>query len=183
MLRNPALNLVLPISVWLAGIALPVKGAEQITGAFGVALSQTFNADTVIGRKTLHDGRQAFRIEPTKAMAFFSRYSVLVTSKSDQGDRVYAIIAEGDMEDDEECRASQQILMTLLEKKYGQEQENKISSQRYAAKRITQGEKYIETSCAGHNVTLTIRYNDISLENHANSGSEFNVEKLDASGL
>ncbi|MBL4865263.1 MAG: hypothetical protein JKY67_02675 [Pseudomonadales bacterium] len=166
----------------LIALSFPAAAStrEQINGAFGISLGQLFDKSSAIGQRTMHDGTRALRFQPDKTFEFFSRYYVLVTKEPHA---VYAIWAEGDMEDDEKCREAQQVLMALLENKYGVLQKNRISSQRYAAKRVTLNERYIETSCSGYNVTLNIRYSDAELENSSKNNPKSSVQKLDASGL
>lgn len=169
------------VSANTASANTEIANSEEINGAFGVSLGEVFDMSRAIGKRSMVSGVRAIQFEPGKKFQFFSRYYVLLTSEAKQ---VYGIWAEGDMGDDETCKEAQTIVMNLLERKYGLIQKNTISAKRYAAKRISRADRYIETSCFGYNVALSIRYHDSALREKAEHRLLDNkIEVLNASGL
>ena len=157
-------------------------GQEEITGAFGINLGNNFDPSSAIGKRELTDGTPMYPFSPKKNFRSFSRYYVLITPKTQ---KVYSIWGIGSMENDPTCKKEQQLLMAILQKKYGKKEKKDLFSSLYDTEMIDQGDKFILTKCSGFtDVTIDIRYKDQKLEKLAeNERIKLESEKLDSSGL
>lgn len=155
---------------------------EKIAGAFGKKLGQKFSPSDSIGKSSLTDGTPLYKFDPQNKFRSFSSYYVLITPKTN---KIYGIWGIGNMENDPSCRKEQALIMAILQKKYGKENKQGLTSSVYDIKQIDQGNRYVLTKCSGFSdVTLDIRYYDKALEQLAeNERILLESEKVDASGL
>jgi hypothetical protein len=107
---------------------------------------------------------------------------VLITPKTN---KVYGIWGIGNMDSDAKCGKEQDLIMAILNKKYGQSDNQGAISSFMDAESISQGNKRILTKCSGYSdVTIDIRYYDDNLKSIAEKERiELESEKLDSSGL
>ena len=155
---------------------------EKITGAFGITLGQKFDTSTAIGKGSLTDGTPMYQFSPQNPFRSFKRYYVLITPKTN---KVYAIWGIGDMENNEIAKNEQAVIITILQKKYGKEQEQGLMASMYDARTIDQGNRYVMVKTSGiTDVTIDIRYYDKALEKLAEKERiEIEAGKANSSGL
>lgn len=173
---------IYPILLFITCTISSAYAGDKITGAFGVNLGDTFNPDSAIGKASLTDGTPMYQFKPANTFRSFSKYYALITPKSN---KVYAIWGIGQMENDPTCKKEQQLIMAILQDKYGKQEKKDLFSSLYDAEMISQGDRYIMTKCSGFtDVTIDIRYKDNKLEKLAeNERIELESKKLDSSGL
>ncbi len=152
---------------------------EEITGAFGITLGQTFMPQEAIGKGSLTDGTPMYQFRPKKKFRSFQRYYALITPKTH---KVYAIWGIGNMENDPSCEKEQAFVMAILQKKYGKVEKGRLFSD---IEEIDQGDRYVLTKCSGFSdVTLDIRYKDKKLQEQAEKERIIlESEKVDSSAL
>ena len=157
-------------------------GAEKITGAFGMKLGDAFDPSSAIGRHELTDGTPMYQFRPKKQFRSFSRYYVMITPKTH---KIYSIWGIGRMENDPTCKKEQELVMSILKKKYGQPKKKDLTMSLFDAEMIDHGNRDIVCKCSGFmDVTIDIRYTDRKLKELANKERiEQESEKLDSSGL
>jgi len=155
---------------------------KSISGAFGIELGAKFDTTSIIGKGSLTDGTPMYMFEPEKPFRSFSKYYVLITPKTN---KVYGIWGIGEIDSDPMCTKEQDLLMAILNKKYGETDDQGLMSTIVDAKTITIGERYITSKCSGYSdVTIDIRYYDENLKSISEKERiEIESEKLDSSGL
>jgi len=174
-------NLFLVLAILLCLIQ-NATAEEKITGAFGMKLGDIFDPASAIGTGSLTDGTPMYRFNQKKGFRSFSRYYVLITPKTN---KIVSIWGIGDIENYPLCKKEQQLIMAILQDKYGKPEKKDLFSRLYDVKMISQDDRYIMTKCTGFSdVTIEIRYGDNKLENLAeNERIELESKKLDSSGL
>ena len=159
-----------------------VLSQEKIIGAFGIELGQVFNPSSAIGEASLTDGTPLYQFNPEKKFRSFSDYYVLITPQSN---KVHTIWATGNFENDPTCKKEQELVMAIIQKKYGEAEKDGLISNMYDVKQVVQGKKRIITKCTGFtDVSLDIRYKDMELNEIADKERILiESEKVDSSGL
>jgi hypothetical protein len=155
---------------------------EHIEGAFGINLGEEFDTTKAIGKGSLTDGTIMYMFNSSKPFRSFSKYYVLITPKTN---KVYGIWAIGDIESDPMCEKEQDLLMSILTKKYGKPENTNSMFSFMDTETIQNGNRTIITKCSGYSdVSIDIRYYDNNLKSIAEKERiELESEKLDASGL
>ena len=158
---------------------------DKIDGAFGISLGTTFESSQSIGQSSLTDGTPMYQFSPTKQFRSFSRYYVLITPTTN---KIYSIWGLGSIENTQKCEKERDLVMSLLEKKYGGSDKESFSASMteiFGGKSVKQGERNILVKCSGFiDATIEIRYYDDNLRKIAEKERlEEEAEKVDSSGL
>ena len=156
--------------------------ADDINGAFGKKLGDTFDLAYATGRSALTDGTPMYQFTPDKPFRSFRNYYVLITPSSH---KIYAIWGIGPAGNTETGKKEQALVMQILTEKYGSEDEPGIADAFGDAKHITKGSRTVYTKITGFtDTTIEIRYIDADLTALAERerlASE--AKKVDSSGL
>jgi len=157
-------------------------GADKIEGAFGEKLGDIFDPASAIGTSKLTDGTPMYEFSTTNGFRSFKTYYVMVTPTTH---KIYSIWGTGSVENTEAGQKEQAVIMELLKKKYGDEDNQGVLDTIGDVKRIDQGNRYIATKLTGFmDVTLDIRYYDTDLEKLAETERlAIETKKADGSGL
>lgn len=162
-------------------------GEQKIMGAFGVQLGEYFDPSSAIGTGELTDGTPMYQFNPKKKFRSFHDYYVLITPKTH---KIYGIWGIGTSENPQKCEKEQALIMDLLQKKYGI-QENDVSfDSSTSVKNIDQGNRDITVKCSGFadmsfvDMSINIRYYDRELKKLAEKERlEIVGSNVDDSGL
>ncbi len=135
---------------------------DNIEGAFGKKLGATFDPGLALGAEsTLKDGTRMYEFRPKNPFRSFTKYYVLITPKTK---KIYAILGIGEAENTDTAKKEQALVMDLLQKKYGVEQDTGVLGKLYDAKLISKGNRMVGTKVSGFgSVTIDIRYYDNEL--------------------
>ena len=149
---------------------------EKITGAFGLKLGDELDSSSsVIGEKPFTNTTNEYPFKPKKPFRSFSRYGVSITPKTHL---IYEISALGVMENKSACTSEQDVIMSLLEKKYGKQTISNTIVQK-------DSKRTIATTCNVHTFTIIgLNYMDHDLFAQAKKERlEIETKKVDSSGL
>jgi len=157
-------------------------GADKIEGAFGIKLGDVFDPASAIGTSKLTDGTPMYEFSTTNGFRSFKTYYVLITPTTH---KIYSIWGIGSVENTESGQKEQAVVMELLKKKYGVEEQQGVFDTIGDVKRIDQGNRYIITKLTGFvDVTIDIRYYDSDLDKLAETERiAAETKKTDDSGL
>lgn len=156
---------------------------EKIVGAFGMEFGKKFNPSTATYTyKSKSNTSISYRFKPKSGFRSFSTYTLSVTPKTGL---IYRIIVWGDMQNLATCKSEQNVIMSILERKYGKAIEHDIGGDSIGNKRIDQDNMFVWTACSrGRGGRISIGYGDRRLRAQAEKERiELETEKVDASGL
>jgi hypothetical protein len=152
------------IAVLLLAFADTGVARESIESAFGQRLGANFDpASATSIDEMLFSREKAYSFDPAEAYADLETYYVLLTPITH---RIYGIWAQAKMTSSDVCHREQDVLMTILRKKYGPSNnpDKELKNCWFFCFRtisIKQGPRSVETTC---NTDLILRYTDHNLE-------------------
>lgn len=154
-----------------------------ISGAFGITFGCKFNPDFSIGQGSLKDGTPMYMFQPVNKFRSFNQYFVMITPKTHL---VYSIWAIGNIKNTETGKKEQAVIVSLLEQKYGKQEENNLVPNLYDAVLIRQSDRDIMVKVSGvfNDHTIDIRYFDNEIKALAEKERiEIESKKVDSSGF
>jgi len=153
-----------------------------IEGAFGKKLGESFDPNEAIGKNDLKSGEIMYQFLPEKPFRSLKDYFVLVTPKTN---KIYAIFATGPIGSQQAAKAEQDLIVDILQKKYGKTDEQGFAEMLGDIKRISQGDRYISIGFSGIiDVDIWVRYVDHALRQSAEKERiELEGAKVDSGGL
>ncbi len=162
-------------------------GEQEIMGAFGVQLGDYFDPSSAIGTGELTDGTPMYKFDPKKKFRSFNEYYVLITPKTH---KIYGIWGIGTVGNSQKCEKEQALIMDLLQKKYGVQENEVPFDPLTGAKNIDQGNRDVTVKCSGFvdmsfvDMSINIRYYDRELKKLAEKERlEIVGSNVDDSGL
>ncbi len=106
-----------------------------------MVLGCKFDPNFAVYKSSLTDGIPIYRFIPVKPFRSFSRYYVMITPESHQ---IYKIWAIGDIENIGKGNKERDLILTLLEKKYGKQEKDRLFEALSSSRTITRKTKRIE---------------------------------------
>ncbi len=163
-------------------VAETAPAQEKINSAFGMTLGAVFDPANAIGTAALTDGTPMYQFNASMPFRSFTEYYVLITPKTH---KIYGIWGIGAIENDPTCKKEQELLLAMLEQKYGKKEKDDLLSAFYDFRMISQGNRSVVTKCSGFmDVTIEVRYKDTTLEKLADSERiSLESKRVDSSGL
>ena len=156
--------------------------AQKIKGAFGMKLGDYFDTSKAIGSSSVSDGTPLYEFEVKKTFRSFSKYYVAITPKTK---KIAAIWAVGHMKSEGLGEKEQDLIMSLLQDKYGKSDYLNFNNL-FGCKAFKKGKRQIITKVSGFgkNITISIRYEDETLEDLAEKERiSLESKKVDSSAL
>jgi len=163
-------------------IGLNARAADKIQGAFGKNLGETFDPSSAITTSKMGDGTTMYEFSPTTGFRSFHNYYLLITPTSH---RIYGILGTGRVQNLEAGEKEQAVIMSILQKKYGNESDPGLLGSMSTQRRIDEGKRYIITQITGFSeILLEIQYYDTDLQKLAETERiAAETKKADSSGL
>lgn len=155
---------------------------EKIESAFGLKLGDVFDISQATGKTQTKGGNPIYDFKPKNPVSGLTIYRVMVTPTTH---KICLIGATGSAATTSEAKAKQAVIMSLLNKKYGESAPPKIGDAFSDSKRITQGTRVVETNVSGIlEAMLTLTYCDAELATLAEKERiAIEAAKTDAGGL
>jgi hypothetical protein len=165
--------------------AQPDTKQGEIAGAFGLTLGAQVDLSSLQKTRETTDKIPMYGFMPDNPVQGLTKYYFQVTPKTGL---IYCIWAIGDCESTPACVKQQAVLIDILEKKYGHQEEKGLMDTLRDSIRILKGRRSIIAKCSGIDglqpVTVNLYYIDSDLQEQAEKERiELEGRKIDGSGL
>ena len=169
-------RMALFVAILSAMFVMQANAEQKITGAFGVKLGCPLS-----DLDTQNCDDEGCIFTPTNPISSFDLYTLTYTPKTR---RVFSIAGSGDYPDQLTCKKEMDVIVSLLEKKYGKAK--KVEGFMNLTADITQGRMSVHVRCENNlsDVLLSVVYLDVELAKlNGKERIELESKKRDASGL
>ena len=155
--------------------------AEEIIGGFGLKLGEKFDEKLVESSQQTENGETLYEVTPPKKVKYFQKYFVMTTPLSGKIREIWGV---GYFTTLEECVNNMDVLVLIMEKKYGKFEKPEYATEQVKYIRLGNREILIKCSKSFAGGDLYLQYTDSDL-NKLNKveKAEMESKNIDASAL
>ncbi|WP_201353432.1 hypothetical protein [Hydrogenimonas urashimensis] len=155
--------------------------AQEISGGFGLKLGDTFDKNKAETSQETGTGDMLYEVVPPKKVKYFQKYYVMITPLSQKIREIWGI---GYFTTMEECQNNMDVLVLIMEKKYGKFEKPEYATEQIRLKRMGDRDIIIKCTKSFAGGDLYLKYRDNTLNKTSKvERAEIESKSIDASAL
>lgn len=158
-----------------------VLSAGEIVGGFGLKLGDTFDDKMMESTQETGTGETLYEVIPPKKVKYFQKYFVMTTPLSEKIRQIWGV---GYFTTMEECQNNMDVLVLIMEKKYGKFEKPEYATEQVKFKKIGDRQILIKCTKSFAGGDLYLQYTDDELNRLSKvERAEIESKSIDASAL